>query len=89
VREALHGVAVQVAFENPKFETVFFASYVQGLKPGAFMLWVKWIRERVQPHHGDLAGVRAAHRGVAVQVAFETPNFETSFSRHRLKGCGN
>jgi hypothetical protein len=43
--------AVQVAFENPNFVKPafhFIGSRVG--KPGAFELWVNWIRELVQPH---------------------------------------
>ena len=31
------------------FETSFFTVWAQGLKPGAFGLWVEWI-QLVQPH---------------------------------------
>jgi hypothetical protein len=63
--------AVQVAYERKRLETSFSLSWFQGLKPGAFTLWVDWI-QLAQPHHEPPLGHEAAETrgvlGVAVQV---------------------
>jgi hypothetical protein len=76
-REQPLGVAVQDAFESKGLKPVS-----QGLKPGAFNLWVnlysappRWATPRASP----------APRRSGFKLNLKA-NFETSFSLHRLQG---
>jgi hypothetical protein len=94
--EAVLVVAVQVARENPNFETKISHFRFKGLKLGACKLWVNWICELVvQPHFVVVVGVgrfisqrhvhvSAIFRGVALQVAFERQTLKPAFSIYRL-----
>jgi hypothetical protein len=65
----------------------FLLGSIQGLKPGAFKLWVNnWVQQRAQGPHLELPQRRLSPHVVAAQVEFESQNFETSFSLYRLKG---
>jgi hypothetical protein len=83
------GVAVQVAFESKRLRTGDhfigrLKGQAQGLRTGAFKLWVKPDSTCTQPHHGRHGFPQARQPplpllGVALQVAFErqvlTPAF--------------
>jgi hypothetical protein len=72
--------AVQVAFEKQTLNNQVFTSQAQGLKPGAFKLWVDLIQLVPPPPPGQ------ERLGVAVQVAFESEGLKPVFSLHRLEG---
>jgi hypothetical protein len=75
------GVAVQVEFGKPRLETRISLYRLQGLKPGAFKLWVTTgFNLYSRPHHGGEQHV------VAVQVEFESKGLKPDFSLHRFKG---
>jgi hypothetical protein len=60
---------VQVEFEKANLETRFSLDEAQGLKPGAFKLWVNLI-QLAQPHRA-LALLHLEGLDIAVQVEFE------------------
>jgi hypothetical protein len=53
----------------------------QGLKPGAFKLWVNWISTCTQPHRvthvGVVVGLEEGQAGVELVVAVQVDPFES------------